>query len=293
MCASSGDAAGPPFLTPRDVRRLLDAHGVHPRKALGQNFVVDPNTVRKVVRDAGVRPGELVCEIGPGVGSLTLALRAAGARVVAVEVDARLVAAVREATAGDAGVEVVHADALVRDLGALVGGGPALLVANLPYNVATPIVLRALDAGAFARLHVMVQREVGERWAAGAGDPSYGAVSVKLAAYADVELAGTVSRAAFFPVPNVDSVTVRLRPRRWDRPVARARVLALVTAGFAQRRKRLRNALGGAHPPAAVEDALQAAGLAPGARAEELDLDAWVRLTQAIGTPETPPSGDH
>lgn len=281
MSASGGDAGGHPLLTPRDVRRLLDAHGIAPRKAHGQNFVVDPNTVRKVVRDAGVRPGELVCEIGPGLGSLTVGLRAAGARVVAVEIDAGLVRALAEVVGDDPGVRIVHADALSCDLGALVGDR-GVLVSNLPYNVATPLVLRALAAGVFDRLHVMVQREVGERWAADAGDAAYGAVSVKLAALADVAVAGQVSRNAFYPVPNVDSVTVHLAPRPWAQPVDRATLFRLVTAGFAQRRKRLRNALAGADPPASVEAALSAAGLDTGARAEELDLAAWVRLASAL-----------
>lgn len=283
MSDSSGDRSDRPLLTPRDVRRLLAAHGIAPRRAHGQNFVVDPNTVRKVVRDAGVGAGDLVCEIGPGLGSLTLALRAAGARVVALEIDAGLVRALRDVVGDDAGVEVVHGDALTADLAALVGGGPAALVANLPYNVATPVVLRALRDGGFDRLLVMVQREVGERWAASVGDPQYGAVSVKIAALADVAVVAAVSRRAFYPVPNVDSVTVRLVPRPWTHPVDRAGLFALVEAGFAQRRKRLRNALGGSYPPARVEAALRTLDRDPGARAEELDLDAWVHLATVLG----------
>ncbi|HVL98341.1 MAG TPA: 16S rRNA (adenine(1518)-N(6)/adenine(1519)-N(6))-dimethyltransferase RsmA [Egibacteraceae bacterium] len=282
MSDSSGEAAHP-LLTPRDVRRLLAAHAVAPRKTHGQNFVVDPNTVRKTVRDAGVRPGELVCEVGPGVGSLTRALRAAGARVVAVEIDAGLVRVLQTTLGWDPQVRVVHGDALSVDLAVLVDGGPAAFVANLPYNVATPLVLDALAAGVFTRLHVMVQREVGERWAARVGGPQYGAVSVKMAAFADVAVVAAVSRAAFYPVPNVESVTVRLVPRPWAYPVDRAGLFRLVGAGFSQRRKRLRNALGAVHPPGAVEDALRASGLDPGARAEELDLDAWVRLAATLG----------
>ena len=289
MSASAGDPGSHPLLTPRDVRRLLDAHGVAPRKAHGQNFVVDPNTVRKIVRDAGVRPGELVCEIGPGVGSLTVALRAAGARVVALEVDAGLVRALTEVVGDDPGVRIVHGDALTGDLAALAGG-PAALVSNLPYNIATPLVLRALAAGVFDRLHVMVQREVGERWAAEAGDTAYGAVSVKLAALADVAVAGRVSRHAFYPMPNVDSVTVRLQPRPWTHDVEQATLFRLVNAGFSQRRKRLRNALAAEHAASEVEAALAAAGLDAGARAEELDLAEWLRLTAALAE-HTPRSG--
>jgi 16S rRNA (adenine1518-N6/adenine1519-N6)-dimethyltransferase len=271
------------LLTARDVRSLLAAHGLAPRKGHGQNFVVDPNTVRKVVRDAGVRPGDLVCEIGPGLGSLTLALREAGARVVAVEVDAGLVRALRDVIGDDDAVRVVHADALDADFRALLAGERAALVANLPYSTATPLVLRCLGSGAFDRLHVMVQREVGERWTARAGDRAYGAVSVKIATLATARLAGRVSRNAFYPVPGVDSVTVALEPRAWERDVERAAVVALVDAGFAQRRKRLRNALASAgREPSEVEAALAAAGLPPTARAEELDLEAWARLAAVL-----------
>ena len=163
-----------------------------------------------------------------------------------------------------AAVTHVHADALQARLGDLVDGGPARLVANLPYNIATSVVLRALEAEAFNRLFVMVQREVGQRWAAGVDDPLYGAVSVKLAALGHVDVVGRVSRTAFYPVPRVDSVTVRLVPRPWAEPVPRERLFALVEAGFAQRRKRLRNALAGpGRPPTRVEDAFAAAGLDP------------------------------
>jgi 16S rRNA (adenine1518-N6/adenine1519-N6)-dimethyltransferase len=272
-------------LTPADVRRLLDAHGLAPRKAFGQNFVIDQNTIRKVVRDAEVGPGDLVCEIGPGLGSLTLGLRAAGARVVAVEVDAGMVRALQEVVGGDPEVRVVHADALDLDVTELLRGEPAVLVSNLPYNIATPLVMRALESAAFTRLLVMVQKEVGRRWAARVGDSLYSGVSVKMAALADVDVVGPVSRTAFIPVPNVDSVTVRLRPIPWTADVDRDRLFDWVEAGFRQRRKRLRNALaaGGGPAPAVVEAALVAAHLPVGARAEELDLDRWVELARALG----------
>ncbi|MBA2528874.1 MAG: 16S rRNA (adenine(1518)-N(6)/adenine(1519)-N(6))-dimethyltransferase RsmA, partial [Euzebyales bacterium] len=250
------------LLSATDVRRLLDAHGLAPRKAHGQNFVVDPNTVRKVVRDAGVGSGDLVVEVGPGLGSLTLALREAGARVIAVEVDAGMVRALHDVVADDEGVSIVHGDALRGDYRQLTGGRPATLVANLPYNVATPVVVTALRSGAFAGLLVMVQKEVGQRWAARPGESLYAAVSVKLAALADVVLVAPVSRRAFYPVPNVDSATVRLTPRPWTAPVGPNELFPLVEQGFAQRRKRLRNALAGVgRPPAAVETALERAGL--------------------------------
>lgn len=291
--------SGPrPLLRPADVRRLLDAHGLAPRKAFGQNFVVDANTVRKVVRDAGVGAGDLVCEVGPGLGSLTLALRETGARVVAIEVDAGMVRALAEVVGDDPGVTVLHADALTVDLDRALGGEPAVLVANLPYNVATPIVLRCLTSGRFSRLLVMVQREVGRRWVARVGDPLYAAVSVKVAALADARIAAAVKRGAFHPVPNVESVTVRLEPRPWEHPVGREVLFPLVEAGFAQRRKRLRNSLAAgitrqvalpALSPSQVEDALVAAGLDPGARAEELDVGAWAALATALAGPGTEP----
>lgn len=270
------------LLTVRDIRRLLDVHHIAPRKAHGQNFVVDANTVRKVVRDAGVGAEDRVCEVGPGLGSLTLALREVGARVVAVEIDAGLVRALREVLGDDEGTRVVHGDALTEDLGALVDGGPAAFVANLPYNLATAIVLHALHSGAFQRLLVMVQREVGQRWAAGVGHSAYGAVSVKMAAYAEVAVVARVSRAAFYPAPNVDSVTVRLSPRPWPHALPREELFALVEMGFAQRRKQLRNALAARYPARRVEQALSAAGLSTSARAEELDLPAWLRLSRAL-----------
>ena len=270
------------LLGPREVRALLAAHGLAPRKRAGQNFVVDPNTVRKVVRDAGVAAGDLVVEIGPGVGSLTLALREVGARVIAIEIDAGLVRVLADVVGDDDAVQIVHADALRVDLAALVGAGggpPARVVANLPYHVATPLLLALLDAGVFSAIHVMVQKEVGRRWAARVGDPLYAAISVKLAALASVRVVAAVPRSAFWPEPNVDSVTVAVQPRPWTLPVAREALFAAVEAGFAQRRKRLRNALATAsRPPAAVEEALTAAGLPTGARAEELDLERWAAL---------------
>jgi 16S rRNA (adenine1518-N6/adenine1519-N6)-dimethyltransferase len=270
-------------LTPGDVRELLAAHGLAPHKSFGQNFVVDANTVRKVVRDAGVQAGDLVVEIGPGLGSLTLALREAGAAVIAVEIDAGMVRALGDVVGDDDGVTVIHADALSVDYRALAGDRSALLVANLPYNTATPILMGALHSGAFTRMLLMVQREAGERWTATVGDALYGAVSVKVAAMAAAEIAARVSRNAFYPVPNVDSVTVRIVPR--ERPVVDdlAGLTALVDAGFAQRRKRLRNNLSPlGHAPSEVEDALMAIGRSTGARAEELDLDAWVALQGAL-----------
>ncbi len=259
---------------------LLDRYGLAAHKRHGQNFVVDPNTVRKVVRQAGVRPGDHVCEIGPGLGSLTLALLSAGARVLAIEVDAGLVRALREVLAEATDVRIVHADALQVSYAELVED-QSLLVANLPYNLATPLVITALRSGRFRRALVMVQREVGERWAAQTSDAAYGAVSVKLAALAAVRMVGSVSRQAFYPVPNVDSVTVELVPHP-DTPDQTA-FFALVTAGFAQRRKRLRNALTAAgYDPSAVSRALRQTGFDDDIRAEQLSLPAWRALDAAL-----------
>jgi 16S rRNA (adenine1518-N6/adenine1519-N6)-dimethyltransferase len=268
------------LLTPRRVRELLAAHGLAPSRRHGQNFVVDPNTVRKVVRDAGVRAGDLVVEIGPGLGSLTLALREAGAEVVAIEIDRGLVSALTGVV--DEGVRIIHADAMDVDYAELLDR-PARLVANLPYNVATPLLITTLETGRFSSAHVMVQREVGERWCAGPGSPRFGAVSVKVAALGEAAIVAPVSRAAFWPVPRVDSVTVAVRPYALDgdagAAAARRRLFALVDAGFAQRRKRLRNSLSaGGWPPGDVERALIAIGRDDRARAEELGLDDWRRL---------------
>jgi 16S rRNA (adenine1518-N6/adenine1519-N6)-dimethyltransferase len=229
-------------LTSADVRELLRRHGLAPNRRLGQNFVVDHNTLRKMVRDAKVTPGTHVCEIGAGLGSLTLALRDAGARVTAIEVDAGLVRALADVVGDDPLVRVIHADVRDVDLQRLVPR-PAVVVANLPYSVATAVTLHLLATEHFDRMHLMVQREVGLRWSARIGDPLFGAVSVKVAAYAEARVVARVSRLAFYPVPRVDSVTVGLTPQPWQWPIERSAALALVDQGFTQRRKQLRNAL--------------------------------------------------
>jgi 16S rRNA (adenine1518-N6/adenine1519-N6)-dimethyltransferase len=269
-------------LTATDVRDLLRRHGLAPNRRLGQNFVVDHNTLRKMVRDAGVRPGDRVCEIGPGLGSLTLALREAGAQVTAIEVDGGLVRALKDVVGDDPQVRIVHADVRAVDLAALVPR-PALVVANLPYSVATSVTLDLLATERFERLHLMVQREVGLRWCARVGDPLFGAVSLKVEAYADARVVAAISRRAFHPVPRVDSVTVGLTPRPWpEAEIARPAVLALVEQGFSQRRKRLRNALAPRVPAAAVDAALTAIGRSPDARAEQLDLRTWCEFAIAL-----------
>jgi 16S rRNA (adenine1518-N6/adenine1519-N6)-dimethyltransferase len=269
------------LLSVTELRDLLRRHGLAPSRRLGQHFVIDHNTLRRMVTDAGVQPGDHVCEIGPGLGSLTLALRAAGARVTAIEVDAGLVRALTEVVGDDPLVRVIHAD--VRDVDLVTEvPAPALVVANLPYAIGTSVVLDTLALEHFARLHVMVQREVGQRWTAGVGGPHFGAVSLKVAAHAHARVMARVSRQAFHPVPGVDSVTVRLEPRPWRLATPRATVLALIDQGFTQRRKRLRNALAPLLDTALVDAALDGIGLAPGVRAEQLPLTTWCELADAL-----------
>jgi len=271
------------LLTPSSAREILDRHGLAMRKRDGQNLLIDPNTVRRIVAAAHLDTDDVVLEVGPGIGSLTLALAGAVGRVVAVEIDAGFVTALADVLDGLDHVEVVHADALAVDLAALVGGGPARLVANLPYNVATPIVIEALASGAFVDAFVMVQREVGERWAATPGASAYAGVSAKLGMIADVSVELHIPRAVFLPVPNVDSVMVRLE-RRADAPSPDgfARIATVIDAAFSQRRKTLRNTLRALGPAATIAAAAEAAGIDLSARAEELAPEAFVRLADAL-----------
>ncbi len=274
-------------LTGREVRDLLARFGVRPSQARGQNFVVDPNTVRRIARLAGVGPGDRVVEVGAGVGSLTLALAETGAAVTAVEVDERLLPPLRE-VAEPAGVRIVLADAMSLDWVRLLDGGQWTLVANLPYNIATPLIAQLLDdVPAIVRMVVMVQREVGERLAAGVGDEAYGAVSVKVAYWATARVVGRVPPSVFWPQPRVDSALVDIARRppadlaEVSGGVDRDRLFRLVAAGFGQRRKMLRRSLAGLVTP----DQLAAAGIPPEARAEELDLAAWIRLAGSGSAP--------
>ena len=275
-------------LTRRQVLALLDEHGIRPSRALGQNFLVDPNTARRIVRLAGVGRGDRVVEIGAGVGSLTVALADAGAHVTAIEIDRHLAPALRSVVAGT-GVEVIEGDARTLDWPAVLGDDSWAMVANLPYNVATPLVADLLDGvPAIARMLVMVQREVGERLAAGPGDEAYGAVSVKVAYWATAKVVGRVPPTVFTPQPRVESALVEIIRR--DGPAVDApydRLFQLVRAGFATRRKMLRRALAGVLDPAAFEGA----GIAPDARAEELDVAAWGRLAAwSPPVPDPPPT---
>lgn len=274
-------------LSRREVSQLLATRGVRPSRALGQNFVADPNTVRRIARLAEVGPGDRVVEVGAGLGSLTLALAETGARVTAVEADRHLVPVLEEVLAGAGAAEsvtVVHADAMRLDWDVLLGSGTRgwVLVANLPYNIATPLVADLLDSvPEIGTMLVMVQREVGERLAAAPGSGAYGAVSVKVAYWCVASVVGRVPASVFLPRPNVESVLVSLRrrpsPAVPPESVAGEQLFALVGAGFAHRRKMLRRALAGMVSPAAFA----AAGVSPEARAEELGVEDWGRLAAA------------
>ena len=278
------------LLSPADVREIAGRLGVRPSKRLGQNFVVEQGTVRKIAALAAVRPADVVLEVGPGLGSLTLALLEPGpARVVAVEIDRALAAELPVTIAarapGLAGrVTVIHADALgVRepDLAGPRNLPPDVLVANLPYNVAVPVLLHLLAAlPTLARGLVMVQAEVADRICAAPGSRVYGAPSVKVAWFAAARPAGTVPRTVFWPVPNVDSRLVALR--RHDQPAgsaSREEVFAVVDAAFGQRRKTLRAALSGwAGSAPEAERLLRAAGIDPAARGEALGVAEFARL---------------
>lgn len=270
-----------------DIRALAERLRLRPTKSRGQNFVVDANTVRRIVRAAGLFPGDVVVEVGPGLGSLTLALLDAVQRVVAVEIDpvlaGQLPATVAERRPDLADrLEVVLADAMqVREL---PGPPPTALVANLPYNVSVPVLLHLLERVPTLRSGlVMVQAEVAERLAAGPGSKIYGVPSVKAAWYAEVRRAGNVSRSVFWPVPGVDSGLVHLQRRDPpDSQAGRAAVFACVDAAFAQRRKTLRAALAGwAGSAQAAEQVLRSAGIDPGARGEVLDVQAFAALADA------------
>jgi 16S rRNA (adenine1518-N6/adenine1519-N6)-dimethyltransferase len=301
-----------------DVHELLVANDLRPRRALGQNFVADSNTVRRIVRLAGITPGQKVVEVGAGLGSLTLALVEAGASVTAIEIDRAVIPVLRDQVEGR-GVRIIEADALTVDWTELLtsgvdaptatgdssveddpiriggaGTGPWMLVANLPYNVAVPLVVRVLEeAPQIGSLLVMVQREVGERLAAAPGDEAYGAVSVKVAYWATAAVVGRVSPAVFIPRPRVESVLVRMdrRPERLADAEsggvpeeAYRRLFVVVRAGFAHRRKMLRRSLDGLVLPEAFENA----GVPPTARAEEIGLDQWTRL--AAWRPDAKPT---
>ncbi len=276
------------LLGPAAIRDLAGRLGLTPTKSWGQNFVVDSGTVRKIVRSAKVTPGQHVVEVGPGLGSLTLGLLEAGAHVVAVEIDPVLAAQLPSTVAErmpDAAqrLTVVPADALTVE--SLPGPAPTALVANLPYNVAVPVLLTFLARfPSLERVLVMVQSEVADRIVAGPGSRTYGIPSVKAAWYASAHPAGSIGRAVFWPVPRVDSSLVALERR--DPPsttATREEVFAVIDAAFAQRRKMLRSALAEfSGSSAAAQEALVAAGVDPTARGERLSVADFARIAERL-----------
>ncbi|TIC84488.1 16S rRNA (adenine(1518)-N(6)/adenine(1519)-N(6))-dimethyltransferase RsmA [Nocardioides sp. GY 10127] len=284
-------SAGPSLLGPAEVRQLADELDLRPTKQRGQNFVIDPNTVRRIVRESGVGADDVVVEVGPGLGSLTLALLEVVGRVVAIELDdvlaGRLPRTIAERAPGrEDDVVVVLSDAL--RVTELPGPAPTALVANLPYNVSVPVLLHLLALlPSLERGLVMVQAEVADRLAARPGSKVYGVPSVKAAWFADVRRAGAIGRNVFWPAPNVDSGLVA-----WERrdpplgpsgsPVEREAVFAVVDAAFAQRRKALRGALRALAPAEQVDAALAAAGVDPLARGESLVVEDFVAVAEAL-----------
>ena len=290
VCRRTGPALTDPpsLLGPAEVRALARELGLRPTKQLGQNFVVDHNTVRRIVRTADLAPDDVVLEVGPGLGSLTLGLLNIAERVVAVEVDPLLAAALPDTAARFAPdradrLEVVRGDALT--LTGVPGPAPTALVANLPYNVAVPVLLHLWPVlPSLRRGLVMVQAEVADRLAAGPGSRTYGVPSVKAAWYARLRRAGNVSRSVFWPVPNVDSGLVEWHRRQPPSSRAgRGAVFACADAAFRQRRKTLRTALAAlAGSPVAAEQALLRAGVDPGVRGEMLGVDDFARVADAL-----------
>jgi 16S rRNA (adenine1518-N6/adenine1519-N6)-dimethyltransferase len=269
-------------LSRADASRQLEGAGLRAKRALGQNFVVDANTVRKIARLANVDNHRHVLEIGAGLGSLTLALAETGALVTAVEVDDQLIPLLHENVDPIDNITVVHADAMKLNWSTLLEGGEDwALVANLPYNVATPLVADVLDfVPQVQRMLVMVQKEVGERFCASPSTEAYGALSVKVAFHATARIAGIVPPTVFLPRPNVDSALVEIVRHKEpiDAQINQKDLFSLVRMGFAKRRKMLRGSLAGRVSPEQFEEA----EIAPTARAEELSVYDWMRLARIV-----------
>ena len=269
-------------LSRRDINELLAGHGLAPRREFGQNFVGDPNTVRRIARLAGVGPGDVVVEIGAGLGSLTVALAETGAHVLAIEIDRGIVPVLRTVVERFANVTVIEGDAQELSWPDLLAGSEAwVLVANLPYNVGTPLVLDLLDTvPQIARMLVMVQREVAERIVAPARSTAYGAISVKVAYWATARIVGYVPATVFIPQPKVESALVEItrRPTPAVADVLPGALFELVKAGFLHRRQMLRRVLAGT----VTAEQFERADILPTARAEELDVQAWGRLTRIV-----------
>ncbi len=276
----------PHLLGPVEIRELVAELDVTPTKKLGQNFLHDPNTIRRIVAAADLSPEDRVVEVGPGLGSLTLGLLGEVAHVTAVEIDPRLAGKLPDTVAARAAdfadrLSVVEKDALTVEAGEL--GDPTALVANLPYNVAVPVLLHLLEVyPSIRRVLVMVQLEVAERLAAAPGNKVYGIPSVKASFYGPVRQAGTIGKNVFWPAPKIESGLVRIDCTRPFDEALRPRLFALIDASFAQRRKTLRAALAGFYgSAAAAEEALRAANIDPRLRGEKLGVEDFVRLAEA------------
>lgn len=274
------------LLNPTEIRELAAKLGLKPTKKLGQNFVIDQNTVEKIVRTSNVSKDSIVLEVGPGLGSLTLALMATGAKVIAVEIDERL-AEILPNTAkakgfGESQLIVINKDAL--EISKSDVNNPDVLVANLPYNVSVPVIIHILETFPSIKNYlVMVQSEVADRLAASPGSRTYGSPSVKLQWYAEVSKAGSISRNVFWPVPNVDSDLVQLHRRNNVDESIRKELFAVVDAAFSQRRKMLRSALssmcGGSEKASEILESVQ---IDPRLRGEALNVSDYVRLTEGM-----------
>lgn len=278
----------PRLLGPSDIRELAESCGIRPTKQRGQNFVTDANTVRRIVKTSGIGPDDVVVEVGPGLGSLTLGLLEVARHVTAVEVDEVLAAQLPSTIATYAPDQVGAFDLVIADamkVTSLPGPAPTAMVANLPYNVSVPVLLTFFER--FSSIQtglVMVQAEVAHRLAAGPGSKTYGVPSVKAAWYADMRLSGSVGRNVFWPMPNVESSLVawNRRPEPGDE-AHRLRTFAVIDAAFAQRRKTMRAALSSlAGSGVLAEEALVKAGISPQARGESLGVEEFARLGQFL-----------
>ena len=267
----------------RDITELLTQHGLAPRRAFGQNFVSDPNTVRRIARLANVGPNDHVVEIGAGLGSLTLALAETGARITAIEIDHGIAPVLRDVVKDLPNVSVVVGDALELDWNEIIPpGSKAVVVANLPYNVATPLVADLLDAiPQISRFVVMVQKEVALRLASSVGSSDYGAISVKVAYWATARVLGDVPPSVFIPRPKVTSSIIEITRRETPAVgphIAPQQLFKVIRTGFGQRRKMLRRSLAAIATP----ENFALAGVSPEARPEELDVHQWGRLATEI-----------
>lgn len=263
------------------IKALLHEHNLHLRRDLGQNFMVDANTVRKIAALAEISERDNIIEIGPGLGSLTLALNEYGAKITAVEYDSGMAAALRTVVADKPNISVVEADAMRIDWSELVGNSRWVLVANLPYNIATPLVCDLLEGVPnIARMVILVQDEAADRFVASPGSKQYGAVSIKVAHYAHAKKVAHVPRTVFLPQPNVESALVDIRRREVLADVSTEAMFMLVKTAFGQRRKMLRRSL----ISMVSTDQFVEAGIAPDRRPETVALDEWYRLTKVVAS---------